>query len=197
MHAWGVIRQHRVLRRVLRRFWEGLWGRVLKRALRRGPAMGFTVNKGPEKGSQKGFWEGVSRRCLERPLAEYAPLGVRPIQGYRRQQERYSPQSSLGEWNMDCTYRFGRVLHELMLQLQHWADFLDYTSNDRSRLGVQLLIPAVKLIWQQFHSQRYARIITCPVLLSLGSHEDSAKKYISIYICCKVSNWATFWHFQS
>ena len=37
--------------------------------------MGFTVRKGSEKGSQK----GVSRRCLERPLVEYAPLGVRPM----------------------------------------------------------------------------------------------------------------------
>ena len=36
--------------------------------------MGFTVKKGSEKSSQK----GVSRRCLERPLVEYAPLGVRP-----------------------------------------------------------------------------------------------------------------------
>ena len=37
--------------------------------------MGFTVEKGSEKGSEK----GISRRCLERPLGEYAPLGVRPI----------------------------------------------------------------------------------------------------------------------
>ena len=51
----GVIRQHSVLRRVLRRFWEGFRGRVLGRVLRRGPAMAFTVNKGSEKGSQKGF----------------------------------------------------------------------------------------------------------------------------------------------
>ena len=36
--------------------------------------MGFTVKKGSEKGSEK----GVSRRCPERPLVEYAPLGVRP-----------------------------------------------------------------------------------------------------------------------
>ena len=42
--------------------------------------MGFTVKKGSEKGSQKGFREGVSRRRLERPLVEYAPLGVRPNQ---------------------------------------------------------------------------------------------------------------------
>ena len=47
----STIRQHSVLRRVLRRFWKGIWGRVL----RRGPAMGFTVKKGSEKGSQKGF----------------------------------------------------------------------------------------------------------------------------------------------
>ena len=25
-----------------------------------------------------GFLEGVSRRCLERPLGEYDPLGLRP-----------------------------------------------------------------------------------------------------------------------
>ena len=34
--------------------------------------MGFTVRKGSEK--------GVSRRCPERPLEEYARLGVRPNQ---------------------------------------------------------------------------------------------------------------------
>ena len=39
--------------------------------------MGFTVKKGMgftvKKGSEK---RGVSSRCLERPLREYAPLGV-------------------------------------------------------------------------------------------------------------------------
>ena len=40
--------------------------------------MGFTEKRGSEKGSQKGFLEGVSRRCLERPLREYDPLGVSP-----------------------------------------------------------------------------------------------------------------------
>ena len=55
VHAYGVVRQHSVLRRVLRRFWEGFWGRVLRRVLRRGSAVGFTVTKGSEKGSQKGF----------------------------------------------------------------------------------------------------------------------------------------------
>ena len=41
--------------------------------------MGFTVKRGSEKGSQKGFWEGGEcRRCPERPLVEYAPLGVHP-----------------------------------------------------------------------------------------------------------------------
>ena len=56
------------------------------------------LGKGSQKGSEKtacyGFYsskrvlsrvlrrgseKGVSRRCLERPLEEYAPLGVRPI----------------------------------------------------------------------------------------------------------------------
>ena len=68
-------------------FWEGFWegsGKgsgegVLRRVLRRGGCCGFY--------SKEGFWEGfsegvlrrgVSRRCLERPLEEYAPLGVHP-----------------------------------------------------------------------------------------------------------------------
>ena len=42
--------------------------------------MGFTVKKGSEKGLRRGSEKGVSRRCLERPLVEYAPLGVRPRQ---------------------------------------------------------------------------------------------------------------------
>ena len=37
--------------RVLRTFWKGFWQRIL----RIGSAMGFTVEKGSEKGSQKGF----------------------------------------------------------------------------------------------------------------------------------------------
>ena len=44
--------------------------------------MGFTIKKGSEKGSQKGSEKGVSRRCLERPPVEYAPLGVRPINSW-------------------------------------------------------------------------------------------------------------------
>ena len=43
--------------------------------------MGFTVKRGSEKGSQKGLLEGVSRRCLERPLGEYDPLCARPRKG--------------------------------------------------------------------------------------------------------------------
>ena len=41
--------------------------------------MGFTVKKGSEKGLRRGSEKGVSRRCLECPLGEYSPLGVRPI----------------------------------------------------------------------------------------------------------------------
>ena len=40
--------------------------------------MGFTVEKGSEKGSERGSEKGASRRCLERPLGEYDPLGVHP-----------------------------------------------------------------------------------------------------------------------
>ena len=48
-------------------FWEGglLWVLHKKRVLRR------VLRRGSEK--------GVSRRFPERPLGEYAPLGVRPI----------------------------------------------------------------------------------------------------------------------
>ena len=37
----------------------------------------LTLRRVLRRGSEK----GVSRRCLERPLVEYAPLGVRPILG--------------------------------------------------------------------------------------------------------------------
>ena len=43
--------------------------------------MRFAVRKGSEKGSQKGSL-GVSRRCLERPLGEYDPLGVRLVHSW-------------------------------------------------------------------------------------------------------------------
>ena len=52
---------------------------VLRRVPRRGPAMGFTVKTGSEKGfSEEGSEKAISRRCLERPLEQHAPLGVRP-----------------------------------------------------------------------------------------------------------------------
>ena len=40
--------------------------------------MGFTVTEGSalRRGSEK----AISRRCLERPLGEYAPTGVRPTE---------------------------------------------------------------------------------------------------------------------
>ena len=59
-----------------------------------GSVLGKGSQKGPEKGGCYGFYskkrvlrrvlrrgseKGVSRRCLEPPLAEYAPLGLRPI----------------------------------------------------------------------------------------------------------------------
>ena len=42
-------------------------------------AVDFTVKKVLRTVLRRGSEEGVSRRCLERPLEEYAPLGVRPI----------------------------------------------------------------------------------------------------------------------
>ena len=40
--------------------------------------MDFTVQKVLRRVLRRGSEKGVSRRCLERPLVEYAPLGVRP-----------------------------------------------------------------------------------------------------------------------
>ena len=45
--------------------------------------MGFTAKKGSEKVLRRGSEKAVSRRCLERPLGEYAPLGVRPTNGFK------------------------------------------------------------------------------------------------------------------
>ena len=40
--------------------------------------MGFTIKRVLRRVLRRGSEKGVSRRCLERPLGEYAPLGVRP-----------------------------------------------------------------------------------------------------------------------
>ena len=41
--------------------------------------MGFTVKRVPRRVLRRGSEKAVSRRCLERPLGEQSPLGVRPI----------------------------------------------------------------------------------------------------------------------
>ena len=46
--------------------------------------MGFTVKKGSEEGLRRGSQKEVSRRCLQRPLGECTPLGVRPIEEFFR-----------------------------------------------------------------------------------------------------------------
>ena len=46
--------------------------------------MGFTVNRVLRRVLRRGSEKAVSRRCLERPLVECAPLGVRPIQRFRK-----------------------------------------------------------------------------------------------------------------
>ena len=51
----------------------------LRRVLRRGPAMGFYSKKRVlRRVLRRGSGKAVSRRCLEHPPDEYAPLGVRP-----------------------------------------------------------------------------------------------------------------------
>ena len=68
VHAEGGVRQHSVLHG------KGSGEGVLRRVLRRGPAMGFTVKKGSEKRSQKGFWEGSFQK-----VPRTTPWGVRPL----------------------------------------------------------------------------------------------------------------------
>ena len=91
VHAYGGVRQHSVLRRVLRRFWTAFWGRVLRRVLFSEP-VGFTVKRVLRRVLRRGSEKGVSRRCLERPLVEYAPLGVRPTFCCMREKESGEPQ---------------------------------------------------------------------------------------------------------
>ena len=77
------LRYHTLLRRVLRRFWGGFCGRVparvRRRVLGRGCAMGLLQRRVLRRVLRRGSEKGVSRRCLERPLSEYDPLGVRPM----------------------------------------------------------------------------------------------------------------------
>ena len=40
--------------------------------------MGFTVKKGSEKGSQKGFWEGGFQKVPRMPPCRVRPFGVHP-----------------------------------------------------------------------------------------------------------------------
>ena len=46
-----------------------------------GLAMGFTVRRGSEKGSQKGFSEGGFQKVPRTPPRRVRPLGVRPRKG--------------------------------------------------------------------------------------------------------------------
>ena len=59
--------------------------------------MGFTAGKGSEKGSQRGSEKGVSRRCLERPLGEYDPLGARALYKWSRGGDTYHRRANSKE----------------------------------------------------------------------------------------------------
>ena len=59
---------------------ERVLGKGSQKGSEKGSALGFTIKRGfwgrvLRRGSEK----GVSRRCPERPLVEYAPLGMCPI----------------------------------------------------------------------------------------------------------------------
>ena len=63
---------------------EKVLERVLGKGSRKGSEKGVCYGIYSKKGVlrrvlRRGSEKGVSRRCLERPLVEYAPLSVRPI----------------------------------------------------------------------------------------------------------------------
>ena len=65
-------------RRNLRRFWGGFWGRVLGKGSGEGFLEGGLLWVLQLKRVLRSSEKGVSRRCPERPLGEYDPLGVHP-----------------------------------------------------------------------------------------------------------------------
>ena len=83
VHVYGVVRQHSVLRRVLRRFWGGFWGRGSQKGSEKGGLLWVLQSKRVlRRVLRRGSEKAISRRCLERPLEECAPLGVRPIASF-------------------------------------------------------------------------------------------------------------------
>ena len=59
--------------------------------------MGFTVKRVLRRVLRRGSEKGVSRRCLERPLEEYAPLGVCPTTS----KDRNAPRAiSMAAWTI-------------------------------------------------------------------------------------------------
>ena len=57
---------------------EKILGRVLGKGSQKGSEKGACYGLYSKEGSEKGSEKGVSSGCLECPLGEYAPLGVRP-----------------------------------------------------------------------------------------------------------------------
>ena len=68
----------------------------------KGACCGFYSKK---KGSEKGSEKGVSRRCLERPLEEYDPLGRAPYKGHPPKDHREEMKINRGqESNTNFTF---------------------------------------------------------------------------------------------
>ena len=97
--------------RVLRRFWEGFWGKGFsdQKGSERGACYGFYSKKRvPRRVLRRGSEKAVSRRCLECPLEEYAPLSVRPIRD--SQDSQYSrTMSSPVFGHFSASFGFGPV----------------------------------------------------------------------------------------
>ena len=98
VHAKCVVRQHSVL--------QGFWEEFSVRVLRRGPALGF--KKVLRRVLRRGSEHGVSRRCLERPLGEYDPLGVYPT--YPSPRKHHILRTFLGALLFGSLHKF-HVIH--------------------------------------------------------------------------------------
>ena len=91
--------------------------------------MGFTVKRVLRRVLRRGSEKGVSRRCLERPFVEYAPLGVPPtyaalrggslsVPGGLRGRGPFRPDpEALGQILLPC----GRGRHDWAWVLHRWG----------------------------------------------------------------------------
>ena len=150
--------------------WEKVLGRVLEKGSQKGSEKrafyGFYSKKGVlrrvlRRGSEKGV--GVSRRCLERPLGEYDPLGVRPTFPLK-EREKVSQEGQAIEytcWNIEMWTMWlveNCSNHTWTTRLKTWSSRIC-----TSRLGNQTRSNLNKvIIWgKQLEKQKQQKYYIC------------------------------------